>query len=213
MSIIDKLKDSWMYTIAITVVSTSAITWGVVQNIVVSPIKDNLTRQSDRVRQLEDSIRQLMQQYDIPDSALYDIIKSANELPKTNEISTLNTIKQDSLDSIVTTKIRRNQTTQIDYPGFVITISTASVNPDGQTTLNIGYVVPISKFPESLQTKLSPAQTMTIMSSENAGNLKMFYIYLIASDPVGKSALIEVHLLQDLRNILMNSGTSTQNTP
>ena len=154
-----------------------------------------------------------MKQYDIPDSALYDLERSAKEPPKTNEIRTLQSIKQDSLDSIVTTKILRNQTTQIDYPGFDITVSTASVKPDGQTILNVGYVVPTSELPESLQIELYPAQTMTIMSSEDAGNLKMFYISLIASDHFEKSALIEVHLLKKLRDMVMNSDQDTQKKP
>lgn len=210
MTITERLRESWIYLIAITVISTSAITWGAIQNLVVSPIRDDLTRQSERIKQLEGVLSQVKNQYDIPDTVLYDFSNANKELSKANAVNTLTIIEQKNLNTSVKTTIIRNQTTQINYSGFVITMSIANINSDGETIFNIGYIIPSSEIPESLQIKLYPAQTMTIMSSESTKNLKMFYISLIASDPSTKNALIEVSPLQALRDILTQKNESIE---
>ena len=210
MTITERLREIWIYLIAITVISTSAITWGAIQNLVVSPIRDDLTRQSERIKQLEGVLSQVKNQYDIPDTVLYDFSNANKELSKANAVNTLTIIEQKNLNTSVKTTIIRNQTTQINYSGFVITMSIANINSDGETIFNIGYIIPSSEIPESLQIKLYPAQTMTIMSSESTKNLKMFYISLIASDPSTKNALIEVSPLQALRDILTQKNESIE---
>ena len=178
--------------------------------MVVSPIRDDLTRQSERIKQLEGVLSQVKNQYDIPDTVLYDFSNANKELSKANAVNTLTIIEQKNLNTSVKTTIIRNQTTQINYSGFVITMSIANINSDGETIFNIGYIIPSSEIPESLQIKLYPAQTMTIMSSESTKNLKMFYISLIASDPSTKNALIEVSPLQALRDMLTQKNGSIE---
>lgn len=181
---------------------------GVVQNLVVAPIKEDLTRQLERVNQLEAVLAQAKAQYDIPDSVLYDLNNSAKEYKRSNAFSTLHEIDQENLNTSVKSIINRNQTTQINFSGFVITISTANVNPDGETVLNIGYILPSDEMPESLQIKLYPAQTMTITSSAKTNNVHLFYISLIASDPAIKNALIEVSLMKGLKDMLSKNDGS-----
>ncbi|MDP2044873.1 MAG: hypothetical protein Q8L00_01545 [Deltaproteobacteria bacterium] len=199
MDFLGQIKETWFYALVVAVVSACAITYSVVEVIIIRTMRKRNAEQTEEIKSLNNILNNLKQQYDIPDSVIADYNKKYTYLPQEIEFENLNVINADLTKSIQTI-IKRNVTTQIQYPGFTITISTSTVNPDGETKFNVGYIHPKKEIPESLQFSLHPAQFMTVNSAGN--EYHFFYLQLIASDPLSKYAMVNVATFSDLRNIL-----------
>jgi hypothetical protein len=203
MSYLERLKDSWLYAIAITAVSTSAITWGVVQVLVLSPMREDYARQTEELKSLKQTLNLVKSQYNIPDSIIADFFGSVKERERKLDFQNLAVLESPDLISTVQTVIRRNKTSQIHYPGFSITIATSDVGQNGLTTFNVGYDQPNSEIRESLQFDLHPAQTMIV---QNESKVLIFQVTLVAADPFEKSALVEIKTMSTLKELFQSSN-------
>jgi ribosomal protein S16 len=203
MSYLERLKGSWLYAIAITAVSTSAITWGVVQVLVLSPMREDYARQSEELQSLKKTLNLVKSQYDIPESTIADFFGSVKEKERKPDFQNLAVLESPDLIATVQTVIRRNKTSQIQYPGFSITIATSEVDQNGRTTFNVGYTQPNSEIRESLQFNLHPAQTMIV---QNESKVLIFQVTLVAADPFEKSALVEVTTLSTLKELFPSNN-------
>ena len=184
---LETIKKTWLYAIAITAITVSAITYGVIKTI-ISPLKDENKRLDDKLNNAKQEIISLKStlslakdQYDIPDSTIEDFAQQKYESDiKSLDYENLNIIKSPDLVKPVITVIERNQTTQVLFKKFPITISTANVEPDGKTKFNVGYVLPNKEIPESLQFDLYPSQATTVISDKG---VELFYVEFLASNP------------------------------
>ncbi|MGY6276775.1 hypothetical protein [Methylomonas sp. MgM2] len=137
-------------------------------------------------------------QYDIPDSIIGDILRSSHSGKQLSEFKNLATLNVADLNETTTFALDRTQTTRVLYPRFTFTISVSEVQPNGKTTVSIGYILPDDELPESLLIELHPSQYMTISSADGR---HLFYVGLLAVDPSNKRALVEVKPMIAIREM------------
>lgn len=113
MLIIDKLKATWLYAIVITAGSAGAITYGVLDAVVVTPTKEEVIRQAAIVSELRGQIESLRKtlnrakdQYDIPDAVIADFSRPNETSTKAIDFENFDVIEPDKLTAPVTTVIR-----------------------------------------------------------------------------------------------------------
>lgn len=206
---LETIKKTWIYALVITIVTSSSITYLILEKTILSvhaEKNNHLTEQLEKAQieagRLKSILTMVKDQYDIPDMTIenfaFDSYKSDI---KNIEFTNLNVVETFDIVKPVISEVKRNQTTQILYKQFSVSVSTADVEQDGKTILNVGYHLPTEDLPESLQISLYPSQSMTITSTEN---FHIFYIQLQAVDPLQKTALIKLVTLRALRDILVD---------
>jgi len=204
MKTLEQIKNTWLYAILITMVTSSAITYAVVESVITAPLKEENRRRKEDIQDANSEIQSLKKllnrvknDYDIPDFVISDYF-NAEIKPEIN-FENLKVIKPTNFFNPISTVIERNQTTQIISRGLEINISVSDVNTNGQSKFIISYMLPDLEIPESLKYDLFPGEILTITTSDK---VKLFYFGPISTNPIDKSVLVKIVALEHLRKTL-----------
>ena len=170
-----------------------------------SRLTQNLEQTGLELRRAREDLESVMSalglvkaQYDIPESTLEQIMQASRSETQLPDFKNLKTVKAVDLGTSISVTLNRHETTRILYPRFTVTAAVSAVKPGGQSTVSLGYLLPDAEVPESLLIELRPSQFKVITSGNQR---ELFYVGLLAADPVQRSVLIEIKPLSAVRDL------------